>query len=255
MLSTLQSTRKTRGWRRGIALGLISLNAAWLMVWYQRVRSHVLFSWNQAAFYLQHLSWHLRLVEPATVLEQVVWSLALSMPIFMLLLLLTYVQRLPRSIGLVAWCFCVSGFPAYALCFPFDFPFHFYPPPLSDFSSPPLIIVGSNRIWLALETAAVLFGGILFYVRKWLAPLVPTILLLFLHFSLWAWLTHSYVTPEWEARAYGSWSSSVLISTACSFGFPVLGFISTLCTDLYLRRADDSLMSPLGYEKNKGNRY
>lgn len=225
-----------------MALYLSSLNVAWITVWYEGGHSqgHVLFSWRHVALYLQQLSWRLRLVEPATVLEQVVWSITLSVPIFTFLLLLTHLRPFRHSICILATLFAIAGFPIYALCFPFDFPFHLYPPPLADFSSPPLIIVASNRFWLSMEVAATLFGGILYCLRKWKVSLVATVLLLFLHFSLWAWLTHGYVTPRWEIRAYGSWSWAALISTAFYFGFPVLGLLSTLSAGVYLWDSNDS---------------
>lgn len=199
-------------------IALFSLNIAWTVVWYARVQSHVMFSSARIVRYIQELSWRLQMGEPTTVLEQVIWSVALGALVFIVFSLLTRV--LHKSFPYVfAGAFAIGAFPVLALCVPSDF---FHPTRIK-----------SNASWLIVETAAMVICGLLYYLRK--MPLQPAFgpFLLLLHFGLWSWATGSYVNPFREIKAYALWSLAIWISVAFYIGFPVLGFLTSLVSGFY----------------------
>lgn len=201
---------------------LFSLNLAWAAVWHERVRSHAIFSSVRIAQYMQELSTRLRMEEPTTVLEQVMWSAALSVLVFIAVSLLTRLLHQNFVYGFVGF-FAIGGFPVLALCFPSDF---FYPTRITSYA-----------YWLILETAAGLLCGLFYYLRK--MPVQPAlgILFLLLHFSLWSWVTGNYVNPFREVRAYSLWSLAIWISATFYLGFPVLGFLTSFVSGVLYRPA------------------
>jgi hypothetical protein len=88
-----------------------------------------------------------------------------------------------------------------------------------------------------LETLAVLLCGGLYHLRKWPVSEGLSLVLLFLHFGLWAWVSGCWVSPMQEVRIYGIGGLGICISRAFYFGFPVLGFLSTLGWALHERSA------------------
>jgi hypothetical protein len=97
----------------------------------------------------------------------------------------------------------------------------------------PLLFVHFVRIeeytpMLVFEMLLVLLCGGLYHLRKWPIPESVSLILLLLHFGLWAWVSGCWVSPIQEVRVYGIGGLGIWISTAFYFGFPVLGFLSTL---------------------------
>jgi len=199
---------------------LLSLNIAWIVIWHSRVNSHALFSWTGAALYIGELARRLRISEPATVLEQVVWSVAFSVVVFSLLFLPTLFPSLRNLVYYPSGVFALAGFPLLAVCFPGDL---FYPTRIRSYS-----------LLLLLETVAVLIPGSLYYFRKWPVPLGRITALLIFHFGLWSWATGSWVSPLQEIRMYSPLSPSMWISMAFHWGLPLLGLFSSLAAGRYL---------------------
>ncbi len=199
---------------------LLSLNIAWIVIWHARVSSHALFSWIQAPLYLEGLSRRLRISEPPTVLEQLVWSLGLSVVVLALLLLPKLFLPLRNPVYFAVGVFAVAGFPLLALCFPDDL---FYPTRIRSYS-----------LLLFVETAAVLILGLLYYFRKWSVPWAPSTALLISHFGIWSWVTGSWVSPLQEIGVYGLLSSGIWISMAFHWGLPLLGFFSSFAAGRYI---------------------
>jgi hypothetical protein len=195
---------------------LFSLNLAWILVWHERVRS------KRQSSLAHYLYTHIRFIEPQTVVEQVCWSVIVGVSIFILLWLLSKfwtTESLMRALG---GAVSIAGFPLLVVAFPFAF-FH-------------LCIQAYAPIFVC-ETLAVLLCGGLYYLRKWPVPEGLSLVLLFSHFGLWAWVSGCWVSPMQEVRVYGIGGLGIWISTAFYLGFPVLGFLSTLSWALYDRSA------------------
>lgn len=210
----------SNAWLLRIHVALFSLNLAWILVWHERVEA------KQESSLAHYLYTRIRLIEPQTVVEQVCWSIIVGSSIFLLLWLLTQfaiTQRLIRTLG---GAVCIAGFPLLVVTYPFDF-FHLSIQPYAPM--------------LVFETVVVVLCGLLYSLRKWPVPNAVSLLLLFLHFVLWAWFSGCWVNPTWELRNYavygGIWGLGIWISTAFYLGFPVLGFLSTMSWALYDRSA------------------
>jgi len=72
---------------RCIQEALFSLNLAWILVWYERVRS------KRRSSLAHYLYTHIRFIEPQTVMEQVCWSVIVGASIFLLLRLVGARQK------------------------------------------------------------------------------------------------------------------------------------------------------------------
>lgn len=157
---------------RWIHESLFSLNLAWTLVWYERVRNPVSLLWLHSSPLVQYLYWHTRHVEPETVLVQVLWSFALGAVVFLLLRLLARVSLTEVFLRTVTGLFALTGFPLFALTLPM---FFFVP-----------ARIGSLVPWLSLEVVAASICGVLYYSQKW-SPSAPLgVILLAMHFGLWA---------------------------------------------------------------------
>ncbi len=179
---------------------LFSMNCAWMMVWVNRQRERPwIFPWTEQVPFLLRWYRHIHLIEPTSVLEQVVWSILAGVVIWIVLRLLARFILTRIVLRDFAGPFALAGFPFFALCFSGAF---FNPPRIS-----------THGTLLLLETVAVLICGILYSLRKWPLPVPLNIFFLFLHFGLWAWVTGNYIDPSLQIRSYGLWSIGIWIST------------------------------------------
>jgi hypothetical protein len=194
---------------------LFSLNLAWILVWHERVRS------KRQSSLAHYLYTHIRFIEPQTVVEQVCWSLIVGVSIFLLLWLLSKLWTTETLMRTLGGAVSIAGFPLLVVTMPFVLLHR-------------LIIEAYAPIFV-FETFLVLLCGGLYHLRKWPVPESLSLVLLFLHFGLWAWVSGYWVSPMWEVRVYGIGSLGIWISTAFYIGFPVLGFLSTLSWALYDR--------------------
>jgi hypothetical protein len=196
---------------------LFSLNLAWILVWPERTRSKLQSS-------LAHYFYtHIRFIEPQTVIEQVCWSVIVGVSIFLVLWLFSKFWTTETFMRTVGGAMSFTGFPLLVMTVPLLF-------------FPPLTIEKYAPI-LVFETLLALLCGGLYHLRKWPVPEALSLVLLFLHFTLWAWVSGCWVSPMQEVRVYGIGSLGIWVSTAFYFGFPFLGFLSTLSWALYDRSA------------------
>jgi hypothetical protein len=208
---------------------LFSLNLGWIAVWHERMsRSTPLYPLPV----VRYLYWHTHFVEPQTVIEQVCWSIIVGVSVFALFRLLSRLWLTEALMRTVAGAVALAGFPFFALTDRFA---HLAP-----------LRIEAYAFFLVFETLVVLLCAIFYYLRKWPLPAGPSVILLFLHFSLWAWATGSWVNPLQEVRGYGFGGVGIWISTLFHFGFPLMGFLSSLTWARYLNcgrahsKADDS---------------
>lgn len=187
---------------------LFSLNLAWILVWYERTLS------KRQSSLAHFLYTHIRFIEPQTVVEQVCWSVIVGVSIFLLLWLFSQLWTTEALVRILGGAVSIAGFPLLVVTVPLLF-FH----PLTIETYAPIFI---------FETLVVLLCGGLYHFRKWPVPESLSLVLLFLHFGLWAWVSGCWVSPMQEVRVYGIGSLGFWISIAFYLGFPVLGFLSTL---------------------------
>jgi hypothetical protein len=209
---------------------LFSLNLAWMTIWYE---GGFHFSWPHPHWPVRILYWPFWMPEPPVVLGHVVWSFALSIPIFLVLLLLARVARAHLFLRAFPGAFAIVGYPFFALR-------------LNGiiFHSPR---IPGHEFWLILETVAVLACGVLYYLRRWPLPSATGVLLLLAHFSFWGWMTESYCNlfdrisaypPEWRLPPLEV-VLGVCIIMLFHYGFPAIGFLSALSSGLYLKLSSD----------------
>jgi hypothetical protein len=207
----------SKPWLLRLQEALFSLNLAWILVWHERV-----FSKRQSSL-AHYLYTHIRFIEPETVPEQVCWSVIVGVSIFLLLWLLAQFSMTETLMRTLGGAVSFAGFPLLVVTFPFAF-----------FS--PLRIEAYSPVFV-FETLVVLLCGALYHLRKWPVPEGLSLVLLLLHFGLWAWVSGCWVNPVWEVRDYGIGGLGIWISTAFYLGFPVFGFLSTLSWALNERSA------------------
>jgi hypothetical protein len=212
-------------------LFLFSLNIAWMTSWYKGPYSvwfHWVY-WPPPHWPARIFHWRFWMPEPPFVLFDVVFALALSVPIFLALLPLARFARAHVLLQALPGAVAIVGYPLFALC-------------QSGF------IFGSPRIpghefLLILETVAVSACGVLYYLRRLPLPPVAGVLLLLAHFGLWGWVTANYANlfalirlypPEWRLPAL-EMVSGICIMTLYHYGFPLIGFLSALSSALCLR--------------------
>lgn len=195
-----------------------------MILWVEHGNSK-LTPWLAFSPWVQRLYLRLHPIEPEVVVMQALWSFLLATLIFLVLRILARFSPTSGFLSALAGLIALVGFPLVALRFPALFN---QPEPLLD-----RFAVGF--LWLYCEVALSLICGLLYYLRKWPLPAIPTILLLILHFSFWAWLTGEHVNLVAEARSYGSVRPAFWIAVIFYWGFPVFGFLSSLIWGLYVR--------------------
>ncbi|MGB2635931.1 MAG: hypothetical protein WAM58_18525 [Candidatus Acidiferrum sp.] len=100
------------------------------------------------------------------------------------------------------------------------------------------------HVALCLEVAFALICGAIFYLQK---PWLPTWLILvifFVHFGAWGWVTSSYVNAPLLISTfrgspyYHSWAWTVgltLLSILFNFGFPIIGLLASMLWVGYIK--------------------
>jgi hypothetical protein len=211
------------------------INVAWMFVWSIRISSH-----SELPLASDLGRWWSRTIspmpEPRTVLGQIVGSFVLGLLGLILMRMLgrfpIYIAFLRAVPGVVA----IVGFPLFALNFRdayFIGPIHFYR--FGDL----------GQYCIGLEILLALVCGAVHYLGKWKIPSPLGVLLLALHFALWAWLTESYMM--WRGGGAFIHDFGFLSLIAWSFfdcGFPVIGFMAVLTWGIYvtLSRSPEGLV-------------
>lgn len=205
-------------WDRAHKL-VFSFLVAWLAVWHEHLTPRPI--WGATSAWVRNY-WSRISPEPVIVLEQVVWSAVLGSVLFLVVHLYAMFRPRRRSfVGALTGVASICGFSFFALLFPMSF---FYP-----------FRVESWTFWLALEIAALLICGTLYWIGKWPCSTGPTVGLLVLHFGLWAWVTGTWSNPIREGQSSTMKVAGILISTLFFFGCPVLSFLSTVTWGLSLQ--------------------
>jgi hypothetical protein len=230
--------QKPSRWLRWTLEFLFSLNLAWATVWVERVKTKVLgghLIGYYVSTFIERVSRHatVSLGEGKTVLEQIVWSFALAMIVFLFLRLLGRFAVVTIALRYLAGAFAIAGFPIVVLQVPFGFIF------TNDFT-------GVLKIGLILEVIVILTCGLFCFARTQLISVPLMVLLLFLHFAFWAHFTESYVNVPDLVRLVRDvpylhpWSLGLWMSIAFHAGFPLIGLLTSVIWVYYVRRPSES---------------
>jgi hypothetical protein len=213
------------------SLFLFSLNLAWMTTFYNG-------GWVWIGedywprFERRFLFWQIWMPDPQGILSTLGYALALSIPIFLILLLMARASLARTCLRAFAGAFAIVGYPFFALR-------------LTDYFWNVTHIAG-HEFGLLLETVAVLGCGVLYYLRRWPLSTGVSALLLLVHFSLWAWVTHCYASPFTESALYRHhWNVvarieiwlGICFSMMLHYSFPVIGFLSALSSGVDLKLA------------------
>lgn len=222
-LEVCMSAYSAKSYWQSIHEFLFTLLIAWLSVWRQNMTSRPIWiitsPWTSRWTRWVHSYWLTVSPEPVVVIEQVVWSGVVGTGLFLLLSVYRRFRPLGSYARAITGVVSIVGFPLFALLFPRYFPFG------SE----------SRSFLLLLETVGVLICSVLYWFEKWPCGISPTVVLLFLHFSLWAWVTGMWPSPLQEMRSPSTKISGVLISTLFFCGFPLLSFLSAVTWGLSRR--------------------
>ena len=159
------------------------------------------------------------------------WSFVLATLFFLLLQLLSRFAVVNTALRTIAGAVAIVGFPLASVFVPFGF------------VSAPSRIEAYHRA-LFLEVVLVVICAVLYYRRKPMFSMPLIILMLFLHFGVWAWITSSYVNvPAFindlrSSEYYHPWRrtlGSLSLAMAFNFGFPILGFLASITWASYVR--------------------
>lgn len=201
------------------------INVAWMYVWSIRNSSHseLPLAGDLGRWWSHTIA---PMPEPRTVLGQIVGSFVLGLLGLILMRILgrfpIYTAFLRAVPGVVA----IVGFPLFALHFRY---FYFGGPIQSPrFGDLDLCCIG-------LEILLALFCGAMHYLGKSKIASPLGVLLLALHFALWAWLTQSYMPWRGGGDFIHDFGLSSLIAWSFfDFGFPVIGFMAVLTWGIYV---------------------
>lgn len=218
-------------WLRWVHEYLFSLNLAWAVVWIERVRN----SGNFIAYYRSKLVREpYQMVAPIgghTIFDQLLWSFVLAALVFCSLRLLSRLVVSNAALRIIAGAAAIVGFPLACMFVPYAFV-------SAD------IRVGAYHRALLLELIFVLICGTLYYLRKPPLSIPLMVLVLCLHFAIWAWIASCYVNvPVFistlrSSEYYHPWRrtlGSLSLAMAFNLGFPVLGLVASLSWVRYVR--------------------
>lgn len=228
---------KPSKWLRWTHEYMFVLNLAWIIVWYERVRTKNLGGRVLADYVAALFRGAYQLVSPIggpTILDQLTWSFVVATIGFFLLRLLSRFAITDVALRTVAGAAAIGAFPIANLVFGLTY------------SS---CCAEVNRIGLALEVIVVLTCGILFYLRigRISGPLM--IVALVLHFTMWAWVTSSYfnipafVSDMRSFEYYHPWRrtlGSLTFKMVFNFGFPAFGLLASVLWVRYVRPPSES---------------
>lgn len=204
---------------------LFSMNLAWLVVWFARIETNRI---RPLEYYPSLRSVYLsKFTElPPSCFQQVVWSIALAVAIFLCVRAIMMLPGARSFLQIPFGVFCLTAFPLYYLL-------------NSTARKWGFAVAASSRQaihWLVLEIVVVLIGGAIFYFRRWPIPAAVNIVLVLLHFALWGWSTNNFSLVGSErfhdllSFNIGTWAWILFV-----FGFPLLGFVSSVTWGLLSR--------------------
>jgi len=216
---------------------LFSLNLAWMTTTYNAA------SWDMThhqplsdrrLLSLWFLYQRIEIPAPPIAFFMLAWAFALSLPVFLILFLMARTSLARNCLRAFAGAFAIVGYPFFAL-FSTDWVFGSLRIPRSE-------------LGLFLEAVAVLAFGVLYYLRRWPFSTRASVLLLLVHFGLWAWVTRCCGNPYTELqysdffwREGGRVVTGIKIWLAISlssmflYSFPGIGFLSALSSGLDIR--------------------
>jgi hypothetical protein len=219
---------------------LLSFDISWLLVWYGRQRgilSAIPIMGKPLNSHLSSLYMHTHITEPQTTLDQVTWSVLVGVCVFLAFHLLGSFAPTTIFLSTVGGAIAVAGLPLSGLLYPLLF--------LEPHPAPhPFTLQGPFAIderWLILEATVALMCALLYFLRRWPVPTLLSILILGLHFGLWAWVSGNYVSPLVEAKHSAVLSFPFWISTIYYWGATVLGFLATAAWGAFVRLTDEPL--------------
>jgi len=215
---------------------MFSLNLVWIIVWYERVRTKNLGGRVLAGYVGALVRGAYQLSSPIgghTILEQLVWSFALATIAFLLLRLLSPSALTNFALRTIAGAAAIAAFPIATLFFGLTYPTR---------------CAGTLKIELAVELIVALICGTFFYLRKGLISGPLMIVILILHFAMWAWVTSSYFNflefgDLRNSEYYHPWARTLGVLTLGAvfhFGLPVLGLLASVVWSRYVRRSSVS---------------
>jgi hypothetical protein len=216
---------------------LLSLNISWLLVWYERQRnilSRIPIVGKLLNSYLWRLYVGSHMTEPQTTLDQVAWSVLVAVCLFLIFHLLGSFAPTTIVLKAVGGAIAVAGLPLSGLLYPLLF--------LEPYTPDPSTLQGQFAVderWLILEATVALICALLYYFRKWPVPMPVSVLILGLHFGLWAWVSGNYVSPLVEAKYSAVLSFRFWMSTMYYWGATALGFLATASWGAFVRLTDD----------------
>jgi len=213
---------------------MFALNLAWIIVWIERVRTPM-FGGRALSDYIAVLvrgayQFVLPIGGP-TILDQLTWSFVVATIGFFLLRLLSRFAITDVALRTVAGVAAIAAFPIANLVFGLTY------------SS---CCVKASKMGLAFELIVVLICGILFYPGKRWIPGPLMIVVLVLHFTMWAWETSSYfnipafVSDMRSFEYYHPWRrtlGSLGFKMVFTFGFPAFGLLASVIWVRYVRRS------------------
>jgi hypothetical protein len=221
-------------WLRWTHEYMFSLNLAWAIVWIEGVNTKYMGGPVVAAYFCRFFRKTIPfLAERDSIVfwELVVWSFMLSVAFFASLRMLS-----PFAVTDVALR-TASGAAAIAM-----FPLAMWIP------AGPAYQIAPYHIAL-LEVIVVLTCGVLYYLRKSPLSTMLMLIVLLVHFTIWAWLRGSYfdvfacISDYRSNTYYHSWGRTLSVCSLkmlYTFGFPVIGLLASMTWVRYVRRIPDS---------------
>lgn len=230
-LYRLTERHKTPGrWFRWTHEGIFSLNVAWGVVWVERVNAKHLGGPIVASSFARLFQMpilYLASIGGRPVVEQIVWSLALALIVFVSL------RGLSRFAVTEVVLKTIAGVSAIVI-----FPMAMWLPAGPAYQIAPYHIAPT-------EVVVVLFCGAVYYLRK--LPISDPLMLaiLLVHFITWAWITGRYedipycINTFWNSAPYYhscGWAFGLCsVSAIFMFGFPVIGLLAGVTWMRYVR--------------------
>jgi hypothetical protein len=221
-------------WLRRAHEYMFSLNLAWAIVWVEGVNTKYIGGPVVAAYFVRFFRKTIPfLAEPDSVvlLELVVWPFILAVVFFAFLRLSSRLAATDVALRTVAGASAIAMFPL-AMWIP----------------SGPAYQIAPYHI-APLEVIVVVVCGVLHYLRKTLLSTPLMLIVLLVHFTIWAWLRGSYfdvfacISDYRSSTYYHPWGRTLSVCSLkmlYTFGFPVIGLLASLTWVRYVRRIPDS---------------
>jgi hypothetical protein len=211
------------------------LNLAWAIVWIEGAESKYGVGGPVVAPYFHKIfRYPIGLVAEPAFLEVTVWPLIVATVAFPFLRALSRFAATDVALRTIAGVAAIASFPLAFWLSPEAFSY------LRDYR------IESLYIAISIEVIFVLICAILYYLRR--PPLSASLMvvILLVHFTICAWMTHRYADIfscfSVYHRPFHSWGRTFAvcaIRTAFFFGFPVVGFLAGAAWVFYVRRMPD----------------